>query len=388
LEYTTNGSSWTSIATGLSGEQFPYVTGGTTTENFGQSTLSYSVPSGYAVLSTGNLPTPTIVKPAEYFDVLTYSGSGAKTFDNGDTTMQPDLVWVKARGDAYDHELTDSVRGVTKSLSSNATNVESTDSTGLTVFGSDGFTVGAGTNYSTSSMVAWNWKESATAAFDIITWTGDGGMGGQAVSHGLGVVPEMIIVKSRTSTIPWIVHHKDLSHSTYNKYLTLNETAAEASYSSANAIGTLTDSSVTFDNSMDMMTMTFISLNFGAGPGGFPPATDYVAYMFASVEGYSKVGSFSGSSTAFIYTGFRPSFILAKRSDSTGNWLMFDDQREGYNVDNDALEADSSAVEATTDHIDILSNGFKIRTSDSDLNTGTVIYYAVAESPFKYASAR
>ena len=123
---------------------------------------------------------------------------------------------------------------------------------------------------------------------------------------------------------------------------------------------------------------------------GPPPEGDtYVAYLFASVAGYSLVGSFSGSSSQFIYTSFRPAFILAKRSDSTGgNWLMFDDKREGYNVDNDDLEANDNAVEATTDHIDILSNGFKIRTSDADLNAGTVIYLAVAKNPFKYASAR
>jgi hypothetical protein len=250
-------------------------------------------------------------------------------------------------------------------------------------------------------MVAWAWKESATAAFDIITWTGDGGMGGQAVSHGLGVVPEMIIVKSRTSAISWIVHHKDLSHSTYNKYLTLNETAAEASYGSANAIGTLTDSSVTFDNSMDMMTMTFISLNFGAGPGGYPPATDYVAYMFASVEGYSKVGSYTGNASAdgtFVALDFAPIWIMVK-SLGSASWYIHDTARSPYNYSDLELQADSSGAEYSVsgegagERVDLLSNGFKHRTTNDAMNgigdgSGQkYIFYAIGQSS-KYANAR
>jgi hypothetical protein len=304
--------------------------------------------------------------------------------------MQPDLVWVKARGNAYDHELTDSVRGVTKALSSNATNVESTDSTGLTAFGSDGFTVGAGTNYSTSAMVAWCWKKSAAAGFNIVGWTGDDVDAAgttQAVTHGLDVAPEMIIVKKRTDNSggsnDWFVYHKDLSS---GYYLLLNTTDGETE-GLTYPITSIGITSATFGGDFDL------DLNYGGDTmmDPDPPVPDtYIGYFMASVAGHSIVGSFIGSSAAFIYTGFRPAFILAKRYDefSTGNWLMFDDQREGYNVDNDDLMANSSAVEATTDHIDILSNGFKIRTSDADLNGGTVIYLAVAKNPFKYANAR
>jgi hypothetical protein len=236
-------------------------------------------------------------------------------------------------------------------------------------------------------MVAWNWKKSATAGFNIVGWTGDddGFSGGtQAVAHGLGVAPEMVIAKNRTNEAGgngnWIVYHKD---TTSGDLLKLNTTDGEFTPNST-LIGSIGPTNVSFGN--DSVDYEYLNSDNSFGSG--TPDT-YIGYFFASVEGCSKVGSFSGSSTAFIYTGFRPAFILAKRYDMTGgNWLMFDDKREGYNVDNDDLMANSSAVEATTDHIDILSNGFKIRTSDADLNGGTLIYLAVAKNPFKYASAR
>ena len=507
----------------------------TSGQDTSQSEFYYEPPSGFVALSAANLPTPTIAKPKEHFDVLTYSGDGEQTFDNGSTTMQPDLVWVKARGDAYDHQLTDSVRGVEKYLSSNSYDVEDTDSEGLTAFSADGFTVGTGDNYSTSAMVAWAWKagtdpsagggssytytltltledsygdgwgdttedtphlkvyEGATllgtawvasgssldtytintnninaikivwvvdgsdgayydgtspaydgeqsgslkngattiqtdwtvsdtiengtvwitqsstddeatlgtltedagggivesynadAGFSIVKWTGndyDSAGTEQTINHNLGVAPEMIIVKGRTDTYGmsygWGVYHKDLAGTDYLLFLnsTDGESSPSSGYSYINDIGA---TSVDFAN--------YYGEGFNYGGDSSYSADTYVAYLFASVEGYSKVGSFSGSSSAFVYTGFRPSFILAKRSDSTGNWLMFDDQREGYNVDNDALYANDSGTENTTDHIDLLSNGFRIRTSNSDLNTGTVIYYAVGQS-LKYANAR
>ena len=396
LEYTTNGSSWSSIGGTLSGEQFPYVTGGTTTANFGQSTLSYSVPSGYAVLSTGNFPTPTIKKGVTYFDTKLYDdGTGAKTFDNGTVSMQPDLVWAKSRGSSNDHKLTDSVREEQNSLESNTTDTEVAESSnvGVMSFDADGFTIGSSSSttgpyadQTGDGMVAWNWKKSAIAGFNIVDWTGDAldyGTETQELTHSLGVAPEMIILKGRTDNAGmsggWYVYHKDLSSSSY---LLLNSTDGEAP-AMADVITNIGTSTV--DVGTDDSSLYF---NYGGDDFG-TSADTYIGYFFASVAGYSKVGSFSGSSTVFIYTGFRPAFILAKRYDMTGgNWLMFDDKREGYNVDNDDLMANSSAVEATTDHIDILSNGFKIRTSDADLNGGTVIYLAVAKNPFKYASAR
>ena len=391
LDYTSNGSSWTSIATGLTAEAvFPYVTGGTTTANFGQSTLSYSVPSGYAVLSTGNLPTPTIAKPSEHFNTLTYASSGAKT----GVGFQPDLVWVKARGNTYDHELTDSVRGVTKALSSNDTGIETTDSTGLTAFGSDGFTVGAGTNYSTSSMVAWSWKESATAGMDIVTWTGnDDGLGPpapQSVSHSLGASPDFIVAKQRTANGmgngSWVVWHKDL---TSGKYLLLNTTAGEASWSNA------------LVSSIDATDVSFGSDGMGSGEdlnadsmGG---ADTYVAYLFATVAGYSKVGLYNGnSSDNFVALDFAPAWILIKATgnpSSSGHWVIKDNKRSAaYNPADGNLYANDTYAEDTTASVDIdlLSNGFNIQGTYAGINaTGSsYIFLAMAEKPLKYANAR
>lgn len=203
-------------------------------------------------------------------------------------------------------------------------------------------------------------------------------MSTQSVNHGLGVAPELIIAKGLDSggsgTGDWAVWHKDLSS---GKYLTLNSDAGEASWDDAlfSNIGT---TSVDFGNDPDA---SGIYLNDGGA------SMNYIAYFFASVDAYSKAGSFSGTSTAFIHTGFRPTFILAKRKDSTGDWLVFDDKRDGYNEDNEAFLANSNPLSLVTNLIDINSNGFKIRTSDTDLSTGTVIYFAIGQ-PFKYANAR
>lgn len=354
-----------------------------------------NTPSGVIQLSTANLPTPTIAKPSAHFSATTYTGNS--TTNAITTGLEPDLLWIKNRantGDMY-HELYDDVRGLLEgALNSNTSGtgdgvarIASLDSTGFTTAS----TSYAFTNATGNTYVAWNWKKSATAGFNIVTWTGnDDGMGAspvpQAITHGLNpLTPEMIIAKNRvansTTTGDWAVWHKDL---TSGNYLTLNGTGGQASWGDAlfSSIGATTASV-----SNDTITSS-IYLNYADNTGGYGDDDTYVGYFIASVEGYSKVGSISGSSTAFIYTGFRPSFILAKRYDATGgNWMIFDDKREGYNVDNDDLMANSSAIEATTNHIDILSNGFKIRTSDADLNAGTVIYYAVGQS-LKYASAR
>jgi hypothetical protein len=396
LDYTSNGSSWTSIATGLSGEQFPYVTGGTTTANFGQSTLSYSVPSGYEVLSTAGM-TATIAKGVTYFDTKIYDdGAGAKTFDNGTVSMQPDLVWVKSRGSAYDHKLTDSVRGVTKALESNTIDTEATDSTGLTAFGSDGFTVGADTNYSDTTgvgMVAWAWKKSATAGFNIVGWTGDddGFSGGtQAVAHGLGVAPEMVIAKNRTDEAGgngnWIVYHKDTSS---GDLLKLNSTDGEFTPNDT-LIGSIDSTNVSFGN--DSIDSEYLNSNNDFGSG--TPDT-YIGYFFASVAGYSKVGSYTGNGSVdgiFIALGFSPAFFILKKVGDVGGWWVYDNKRDGYNVIPYLMMADSSGAESSSSayDLDLVSNGVKLRNGMSAANGdgGTYIFYAVAEKPLKYANAR
>ena len=360
----------------------------------GHGDFYYSPPSGFLALCSKNLPTPTIAKGEDYFNALTYASSGAKTFDNGTTTMQPDLVWVKARGDAYDHELTDSVRGVTKALSSNAINVESTDSTGLTAFGTDGFTVGAGTNYSTSSMVAWSWKKSATAGFNIVGWTGDddGFSGGtQAVAHGLGVAPEMVIAKNRTDEAGaildgggnWIVYHKDTAS---GDLLKLNTTGGEFTPNST-LIGSIGSTNVSFGN--DSLDYEYLNSDNSFGSG--TPDT-YIGYFFASVESYSKVGKWVGSGVSgkFIYLGFRPQFLIYKHLAEGHSWGMMDNARGPYNAIDEELAADQNWAEFTSTDVDFLSNGFCIYGTGGHINQSgeDYIFCAVAKNPFKYASAR
>ena len=398
LTFYKNGTTQGTAFTGLTPENFSpaYIvySGAAWLFNFGQSDFAYTPPTGFSALSTANLPTPTIVKPKAHFDVLTYAGSGAKTFDNGSTSMQPDLVWVKSRGSALAHKLTDSVRGTTKSIESNSTNAEATESTGLTAFGTDGFTVGADGDYSASSMAAWAWKKSATAGMDIVTWTGnDDGLGPpapQSVSHSLGASPDFIVAKQRTANGmgngSWVVWHKDL---TSGKYLLLNTTAGEASWSNA------------LVSSIDATDVSFGSDGWGSGEdlnadsmGG---ADTYVAYLFATVAGYSKVGLYNGnSSDNFVALDFAPAWILIKATgnpSSSGHWVIKDNKRSAaYNPADGNLYANDTYAEDTTASVDIdlLSNGFSIQGTYAGINasTSSYIYAAFAEAPLKYANAR
>ena len=585
--------------------------------------FQYSVPSGYKALCSANL-SATIDDPSAYFQIKTYDdGSGAKTFD-GNSDLQPDLVWMKSRGSDYDHKLVDSVRGVTKSLETNSTDAEATESTGLTAFGTDGFTVGGysgysvdfdGTNdycalgfstpadstftwsawikttdttavivaemagglnvhsrggiiiyggnwyftmgngssssedYSTHSasavtdgewhhvaqvvdgtsmkmyvdgsldasftssvsagtagaqditigalggasywladakidevafftsalsssdltaiynsgkpaslssyspygwwrmgdndngsgttitdqgsggndgtltngptystdtpsdpnadytditgdgMVAWGWKEGATQGFDIVIYNGNDDSyvsgGAQSISHGLGVKPDMLLIKSRTNYAStdesigddgWVCWHSSLTDDDY--FLKLNSNSGEAQwqggsgYEPIQSIGP-SNFSVSNENSMD-----YVALNYddSTAMNGLENTDNYVAYCFSSVAGFSKAFKFT-TANAYVHLGFRPAWMILKRTDSTGNWLIIDDQREGYNVDNDPLYGDSTAVEGTTDLVDITSNGFKVRSTDSNIS-GDVIGYAMASAPAKYSLAR
>ena len=376
----------------------------TLTANFDENDWD-NTPSGVKQLSTAQLPTPTIAKGEDYFTSKLWTGTAtspipaAKVLDfPWSLASDGGLVWQKMRNSVGSHYLFDTVRGDDKALYSDLTDVEqgnypsyyTQDFDGSGDYSIqqdfDGSGNGDEVNRAGKTYVAWGWKKSATAGFNIVGWTGDAedyDTGTQEVNHGLGVAPEMIIAKGRTDNagmdFGWFVYHKDTSTDTY---LVLNSSDMEAG-DEWTTMPLTNIGAVKVDVGTDDSN---IYLNYGGDE--YSDADTYIGYFFASVDGYSKVGSFSGSSTAFIYTGFRPSFILAKRSDDSGNWLMFDDEREGYNVDNDVLMANDRAIEATADYIDILSNGFKIRTSDSDLNSGTVIYYAVAKSPLKYASAR
>jgi hypothetical protein len=368
------------------------------TFNFGQRPFAYTAPSGFLALCTQNLPTPTIgattaTQAGKYFNPVLYTGTGSSLGVTG-VGFQPDWVWIKSRSAATSNSLYDAVRGVQKELVSNNAGDQVTETTSLTAFGSDGFTVGAlaRLNTSAATYVAWNWKAngagstntagsitatvsaSAASGFSVVTYTGTGV--GATVGHGLGVAPQLIFVKGRdTSTADWFVY---TSTQAATKFLILNTTAA---------VGTDT----TAWNST-APTSTVFSVG-GAYSTSFATKT-YVAYCFAPIAGYSAFGSYTGNGSAdgpFVFTGFRPAYVMAKRTDTTDQWTIYDSARNTSNLTTRILYANlSNAEDVGTDGIDMLSNGIKMRNTYSNLNAsgGTYIYMAFASNPFKYSLAR
>jgi hypothetical protein len=334
-----------------------------------------------------------INKPTDHFNTVLYTGTGASLANTG-VGFQPDFTWIKGRSGATEHVLTDSVRGVTKEISSNDNGAEETVAQGLTAFGTDGFTVGTDGSYNTSSATyaSWNWKAGGTAVsntvgditssvsanttaeFSIVSYTGTGAVG--TIGHGLGQLPAMIIFKNRSSATDWMVFHKN-SQSSYNfsatAFLTLNSTAA---VNGTGVGGVMNDTAPT----TSLFTVGNDSRSNGSG-------NSMIAYCFAEKQGFSKFGSYTGNGSAdgtFVYTGFKPAFVMVKRTDTTGNWWIHDNGRNTYNVLNKYLFADSSSAEGTDDNMDFLSNGFKLRVATYQPNTsgGTWIYLAIAEQPF------
>jgi hypothetical protein len=384
--------------------------------NFGQRPFSYTPPSGYNALNTYNLPAATINNGALYMAATTYAGTGnangdTLTVSNGNnntlgTTFQPDLVWVKTRdgsgGTATNltHILADSLRGTSNLINSNTTNAEYSGG-GITSFNSNGFTAQRNTTYNQNNVNGWNyigwqWKAGGTgvtnnsgtitstvsanptAGFSIVTYTGTGA--NATVGHGLGVAPSMIILKNRTtSPTDWAVWQTTLSAT---EGLSLNTTGAKQTGLAVWWNSTLPTSSV-----FSIGTSATVNNN----------SNTYVAYCFAAVSGYSAFGSYSGSGSAdgpFIFTGFRPRFVMAKCSTSTisASWLMQDSSRDTYNVGYKSLYANETSVESVSsnDNVDFLSNGFKIRNASSAWNNSgqTFIYMAFAENPFRISRAR
>jgi hypothetical protein len=317
----------------------------------------------------------TIDNPELYFQTVTYTGNAtARTITlDGDENMQPDLVWGKIRSEAQDHVLVDSVRGATKQLYASDNALEQTEAQGLTGFASDGFTLGthAYFNKNTATYVAWCWKESATAGFDIVTATGTGSA--KTISHSLSAVPHWIISKEKTgSANDWVVyHHKNTSAPETDK-LILNETNATSDDSCWN--DTAPTSSVFSVSGASVVNRS---------------SSTYVYYLWSEKKGFSKFGSYTGNGNAngtFTYLGFKPSFVMVRDPNNAENWLMYDNKRPGFNVTNNHLFANTSDSEtaSTANIMDLLSNGFKIRSTNNGLNRsgGTFLYMAFAESPF------
>ena len=369
----------------------------TGTVNFGQQPFTYSIPSGYKALCAPNLASPTIKNGAGYMAATTYTGTGASqsvTNTVGSTSFQPDLVWIKSRSAATNNNLFDAIRGTTNYLISNSTAANASNANTLTAFNSNGFTVGTdasaiGVNVSAATYVGWQWLAGAgttssntngsitstvcvntTSGFSVVTWTSLGSVG--TVGHGLGVAPSMIIVKCRNAVHNWEIYHSSLGATQYLIFTT----AAAATGSSAWQ-NTAPTSSV-FSIGTDLSTNT----------------ETYVAYCFAPIAGYSAFGSYTGNGSTdgpFVYCGFRPRFVLLKRSDGINNWQIYDTGINTYNAATNWLYPDVSNAAGTSGvDIDIVSNGFKPRNANAidNASSGTYIYAAFAENPFNYSNAR
>ena len=326
-----------------------------------------------------------IDKPSDYFNTKLYTGNAGGQAISG-IGFQPDFLWIKARSDAYQHSLRDVIRGSTKTLRSNGTNTEQTQSDSVTSFDSDGFTLGADSssfvNQNSSTYVSWNWKANGagsantdgsqsatvsvntTAGFSIVKFVNVTTATTNTFGHGLSVAPKVIIMRSLDSAYNWDVYHHKI---VISKRLILNSTSAE--------------SSSTYMNSTSPTNQVFTVKS-----DEFANNDDCIAYCFAEKKGYSKFGSYVGNGNvdgAFVYTGFKPAFVIIKRTDATENWYVFDNKR-GYNEANEYILANTNDGAGTNRKIDLLSNGFKLRENATFANTsgGNYIFMCFAENPF------
>ena len=333
----------------------------------------------------------TIDNPAEHFQVVTWTGNG--TDDRAiNIDMQPDLVWWKHRSSAsYWHYLVDSSRGIGNQIYANGNNAEGTHSGGhVKSYTSTGITLDddQAINHPSTNYVGWMWKANGgtrttntesgnnpaggyqantTAGFSIVDYTGTGGAG--TMAHGLGVVPQMIIVKERDNTQSWYIYHHTLGN---NSELYLNTNEASASPAKWNST-----------------TPTSTVFSLAANDGVNQDATGYITYCFAPIQGYSKFGSYTGNGNAdgvFVYTGFAPAWVIQKRTNSStdAHWHIFDIKRNTKNPRNTRLEGNNAFGDSTGEGADFLSNGFKWRSNDVRYNGSddTYIYMAFAEHPF------
>ncbi len=332
----------------------------------------------------------TINKSTDYFNTKLYAGTGS-THNVTGVGFQPDWTWIKSRTDTGNHRIYDAVRGATKTIYSNLTNEEGTNTNGLSSFDSDGFTVNTNTqsNGSGNNFASWNWKANGqgssntdgsinttytsantTAGFSIVKYTGNGSAGA-TVGHGLGVAPKMIITKKTSSTSGWQVGHESIG---WGNGVYLNTT--DATSSDSGAWNSVAPSSSVFTLGTSSYTNT--------------SGQTYIAYCFAEKQGYSKFGSYIGNGNAdgtFVYTGFKPAFFMLKRTDGAGDkWRLWDNTRSPFNVVDDSLAPNESSVEYddVSVSLDFVSNGAKMRMSGGGAGNGsgeTYIYMAFAETP-------
>ena len=330
-----------------------------------------------------------IDKPSDYFNTVLYTGTGSSHAITG-VGFAPNWVWLKRRDTSGNNYVFDTVRGATQRLITNDPASDAVDNASLTAFGSDGFTVNTETdlNANSGTFVSWNWKAgtsvsgtstgsgtgkaysgsvNTTSGFSIIKYLGNGSSG-HTIPHHLSAVPQFIVVKSLDRGTNWITYQAPLGA---GKFLRLNQTNAESTSSSRWNDTTPTSTVFTVGNDGDLNNND----------------EDYIAYIIANVQGYSKIGNYTGNGNAdgpFTYLGFKPAFIMIKRTDVAKNWYINDNLRDGYNNDNPYLSPNLTAAETGGTEIDLLSNGFKITASGTGHNAsgGTYIYMAFAENPF------
>jgi len=338
----------------------------------------------------------TIDDPTAFFQAVTYTGNGATGRSivlPSDTDMQPDWVWVKSRGEAEHHQLTDSVRGVNKQLYSHLTYAEATETDRITAFNSDGFTIQDDiiVNKNSIEFVAWCWKAgtsftndasstgigtidsagsaSSDAGFSIVSYTGNG-TSGATVKHGLSTALDVIFIKNRDEAEAWQTYHRPLGAT---HHLSLN----------------VTDSAQDNDSRFNDVHPTSSVFTLGNNDTVNKNNVKFIAYCFAEKKGYSKFGSYTGNASTngrFVYTGFKPAFVIFKKSAGTGSWAIQDNKRTPFNVQQKALFANASDAESNSadNNVDFLSNGFKFKSDTANYNTNgdVYIYIAFAEAPF------
>ena len=338
----------------------------------------------------------TIDEPTDYFRIKLYAGNAganrAIVWDETDTNLQPDLLWFKSRTDGQSHALWDSVRGAIKRLIPSSTAAEGDEAADLDSFDTNGFTVDAADNMNGSSrnFVTWGWKAGTSftndasgtgigsidsagsvnqdAGFSIISYTGTGSNG--TVAHGLGAKPDMILIKNRSNGQQWSSYWSPLGATKYMRFATTNAVAT-ASNRFANTEPTTSVFTVSTDGEVNENN------------------TNLIAYCFTNIQGYLKVGSYTGNGNAdgtFVYTGFQPAWVMVKRTDSTGDWAIMDTARNPFNVINNYQKAQANEADSTDESFDIdsVSNGFKLRYTNSNYNGNgnAYIYMAFAKNPF------
>jgi len=335
--------------------------------------------------------------PSAYFQTAIYSGSNSDlaVTNDGNSDLKPDLLWIKQRSSTENHMVVDSTRGVTKYLSTDNNGGEATVTSRVASLDTDGFTLNGASNpvnASGATYVGWQWKcnggttssntdgdltstvqFNSTAGFAMVTYTGKDPIEPLDVGHGMGEVPDMFIIKNRSDSRLWVMYHKELTSPAENRYLILDD----------HQYGELANSTI-FRNEAPTTTIIKTGENAAVNKAN----DNFVVYAWKERQGFSKFGKYVGNGSTegtFVYTGFKPAWIMCRRIDGGGNsWDMHDSARDPFNPSGRTFYANTTGAELTGNNVDLLSNGFKQRDTSANRNGSgnTYIYIAFAENPF------